>query len=159
VESSNDFGGRKQDSSAGLQAVDGGCPGGTVGRPRQSSKTDASEKRSGKASREKGKRGEREAANLIRDWTGWDIRRRVRQHDGDSDLEGVPGWSVEVKNVSKPTLGMVAQWVSQAQEQANGLRWVLVYKRQPGQWRAVWEMEGIEVEASLLNWCKVARGN
>jgi len=113
----------------------------------------------GKASREKGKRGEREAANLIRDWTGWDIRRRVRQHDGDSDLEGIPGWSVEVKNVSRPTLGMVAQWVSQAQEQANGLRWVLVYKRQPGQWRAVWEMEGIEVEASLLNWCKVARGN
>ncbi len=41
--------------------------------------------------RNKGKGGEREAAELVRDLTGWDARRRVRQHPGDSDIEGVPG--------------------------------------------------------------------
>ena len=47
----------------------------------------------GAMQRTKGQTGEREAAALIRDLTGWDVRRRVRQHDGDSDLEGVPGLS------------------------------------------------------------------
>ena len=51
----------------------------------------------GRAQREKGKRGEREVAALIRDLLGYEVRRRVRQHDGDSDLVGVPGWSIEVK--------------------------------------------------------------
>jgi hypothetical protein len=41
--------------------------------------------------RNKGKTGEREVAAIVRELTGWDVRRRVRQHDGDSDLEGVPG--------------------------------------------------------------------
>lgn len=33
-------------------------------------------------SRTKGKAGARAIANLVRDITGWDVRRRVRQHDG-----------------------------------------------------------------------------
>lgn len=41
--------------------------------------------------RNKGKAGEREAAELVREHTGWDVRRRVRQHDGDSDLTSAPG--------------------------------------------------------------------
>lgn len=41
--------------------------------------------------RDKGKAGEREAAELVRELTGWDVRRRVRQHEGDSDLTGAPG--------------------------------------------------------------------
>ena len=40
----------------------------------------------GAMSRNKGKTGEREAAALLSDLLGLDIRRRVRQHDGDSDL-------------------------------------------------------------------------
>jgi len=36
-------------------------------------------------SRNKGKRGEREVAGLIRELLGVDASRRVRQHDGDSD--------------------------------------------------------------------------
>lgn len=43
--------------------------------------------------RNKGKAGERELTGLLRDLTGWDVQRRVRQHDGDSDLVGVPGWA------------------------------------------------------------------
>jgi hypothetical protein len=44
--------------------------------------------------RNKGKAGERGAAALVCDLTGWDVQRRVRQHDGDSDLAGVPGWVI-----------------------------------------------------------------
>ncbi|NZA00578.1 hypothetical protein H0I39_00080 [Ottowia beijingensis] len=51
----------------------------------------------GAMSRTKGKVGEREIAALLAELTGCDVRRRVRQHDGDSDLEGLPGWCVEVK--------------------------------------------------------------
>lgn len=48
-------------------------------------------------SRTKGKAGEREIAAIVRDITGWDVRRRVRQHDSDDDLVGIPGWAPEVK--------------------------------------------------------------
>jgi hypothetical protein len=91
--------------------------------------------------RNKGKTGEREVASIIRELTGYDCQRRVRQHDGDSDLLGVPGWSVEVKNTAPPTLGDVRTWWAQAigQTPADELP-VLVYKRQRGEWRAVWPL-------------------
>lgn len=112
----------------------------------------------GRASRSKGHRGELQVAHLIRDLTGWDVRRRVRQHDGDSDLEGVPGWAVEVKNCAAPTLGDIDRWTVQAKAQAKeSQRWVLFYKRQPGQWRAVFCLADVEVETSVQDWCQCAR--
>ena len=51
----------------------------------------------------KGVAGEREAADLAGDLTSWNVRRRVRQHDGDSDLTGGPGWAVEVKRLEGKT--------------------------------------------------------
>ncbi len=54
------------------------------------------------------KAGEREAAELVRELTGWDVRRRVRQHAGDSNLQGVPGWAVEVKRHRTAQAGEVA---------------------------------------------------
>ncbi len=94
----------------------------------------------GAMSRTKGQTGEREAAALIRDLTGWDVRRRVRQHDGDSDLEGVPGWSVEIKRHASASRGDIAAWWAQAVAQARpaGLLPVLLYRRDRDQWRAVW---------------------
>jgi hypothetical protein len=44
----------------------------------------------GAMSRNKGKAGEREIAGLLSDLTGYKVQRRVRQRDGDSDLEGFP---------------------------------------------------------------------
>ena len=98
---------------------------------------------SGIRSRNKGKAGERHIAGVIRDLTGWDVRRRVRQHDGDSDLEGVPGWSVEVKDHATAHIGDVRRWWAQAQEQSGSLWPVLIYKRQRGEWRAVWPMSAV----------------
>jgi len=48
-------------------------------------------------SRNKGKAGEREIARILTELTGHEVRSRVRQHDGDDDLVGVPGWSIEAK--------------------------------------------------------------
>lgn len=91
-------------------------------------------------SRSKGKGGERELAALLSTLTGHDVRRRVRQHAGDDDLEGVPGWSVEAKRYRAVTPALIATWWQQAlrQAQATGCRPVLFYRADRGQWRAVW---------------------
>jgi hypothetical protein len=60
--------------------------------------------------RSKGKAGEREAGELVRELTGWGVRGRVRQHAGDSDLQGVPSWAVEVRRHCTATPGEVARW-------------------------------------------------
>lgn len=73
----------------------------------------------GAASRDKGKRGERELAELLRGLTGQDVRRRVRQHEGDSDLEGLPGWCVECKRYSTAAPADLARWWRQAAVQAH----------------------------------------
>ena len=88
--------------------------------------------------RNKGASGEREIAALVRDLTGWDVRRRVRQHAGDSDLEGVPGWSVEVKRRASATRSDIAGWWRQAVTQAAGALPVLFYRLDRESWRAVW---------------------
>lgn len=91
-------------------------------------------------SRNKGKVGEREAAALIADLLGFDVRRRVRQHDGDSDLEGVPGWTVEVKRHATATRSGIRLWWAQAVDQAirAGGTPVLLYRQDRDDWRAVW---------------------
>lgn len=94
----------------------------------------------GAMSRSKGNAGEREIAAMLRDLTGWEIRRRVRQHDGDSDLIGVPGWSVEVKRHAAATRAVIAAWWAQAVAQAGGERPVLFYRVNRDAWRAVWPL-------------------
>ena len=88
--------------------------------------------------RTKGQIGEREIAGIVRDLTGWDVRRRVRQHGGDSDLDGVPGWSIEVKRHRAATRGDIARWWTQAVAQAGELLPMLFYRVDRDAWRAVW---------------------
>jgi hypothetical protein len=96
----------------------------------------------GAMSRNKGKAGEREAAALLADLLGLDIRRRVRQHDGDSDLEGLPGWCLEIKRHATASRAEVAGWWLQAVAQAEAVDAVpaLLYRRDRDQWRAVWPL-------------------
>ena len=123
--------------------------------------------------RTKGKTGERELAALIHDLTGWDARRRVRQHDGDSDIEGVPGWSVECKRHKRAQRGDVRAWWAQAVEQAERAKAlpVLFFRQDRDEWRAVWPVSvqlthqraemwtdyGWTVEGSVQAWAAVAR--
>jgi hypothetical protein len=95
----------------------------------------------GRMSRTKGQDGERELALLLAELTGHDVRRRVRQHDGDSDLEGVPGWSIECKRYASAKPGHIyGMWWPQALEQASATRTlpVLFYRLDRGFWTAVW---------------------
>ena len=126
----------------------------------------------GAMSRTKGAAGERELAAALRELTGWDIRRRVRQHDGDSDLEGVPGWSIEVKRHRAATQSVIEGWWNQAVRQAkNGATPVLFYRLDREPWHAVWPISihlvgwhpstwdafDWTVTGMLPAWCAVAR--
>ncbi|MBX6334209.1 hypothetical protein IRY61_02605 [Candidatus Saccharibacteria bacterium] len=120
-------------------------------------------------SREKGKRGEREVVSIIHDLLGVNASRRVRQHDGDSDVIGVPGWSIEVKRRAVVTEGMKRQWWDQACVQANDdERPCVWYRANRSGWRVIWSVSeclsgsywgGWEycVESSPEAWAAVVR--
>ncbi len=97
----------------------------------------------GAASRTKGQSGERELAALLASLTGHDVRRRVRNHRGDDDLVGLPGWGLECKRYRAAPPALVAQWWQQALAQALATECepVLFYRADRGQWRAVWRAQ------------------
>jgi hypothetical protein len=127
----------------------------------------------GLKSSNKGETGEREIAALMAELTGFDVRRKVRQHHGDSDLEGIPGWSVKVKRHAKATRATVRAWWDQTvtQSQSYGAIPVLLYRQDRDEWRAVWPVavlltmqhtamwSGCEwtTEGSMEAWCAVLR--
>ena len=92
-------------------------------------------------SRTKGQAGEREVAAIIRELTGHDVRRRVRQHAGDADLAGLPGgWSIEVKRHARTPHASIADWWAQTVSQARDVQAkpVLFYRADRAEWRCVW---------------------
>lgn len=94
----------------------------------------------GAMSRNKGKVGEREAAALLTELTGHQVKRRVRNLAGEDDLVGLPGWSLEVKRYASATPSLLAGWWAQAVEQAKDTdTWpLLLYRVDRGEWVAVW---------------------
>lgn len=96
----------------------------------------------GNMSREKGKRGEREVAAIISDLLGVSASRRVRQHDGDSDILGVPGWSIEVKRCEKAIPSDLRRWWEQACRQSVeiGGHPALFYRQDRHRWRVIWPL-------------------
>jgi hypothetical protein len=124
----------------------------------------------GLKSRVKGKVGEREIAAIVRDLTGWEVKRKVRQLDGESDLEGVPGWCVEVKRHATATRGEIRSWWLQAVDQAKAEKKipVLFYRKDKDEWRSVmpsvvftpsgdWPEYEWTVEGTVEVWAAVAR--
>ena len=92
-------------------------------------------------SRRKGACGELEVCRLIRDLLGVDARRRVRQHDNDSDVLGVDGWTIEVKNASEIRL---REWWQQAVDQCiGGDRPAVFYKVPRRGWRVLWPIAAL----------------
>jgi hypothetical protein len=86
----------------------------------------------GKMSRTKGAMNERALANYLKTCTGLDVRRRCRQHPGDSDVMGLEDWSIECK-VQK-VLRLDAWW-EQACNQTDDA-WPVLFWRKHGcsQW-------------------------
>lgn len=94
----------------------------------------------GKPSRDKGKRGEREIAGLLRDY-GYDARRGVQYHGGaDSpDVVGLPGVHIEVKRTETLSL-----YPAMEQAKHDAAPWempVVMHRRNNCEWLCVMRLD------------------
>lgn len=101
----------------------------------------------GRMQRTKGANGERELARLLRDELGTEITRnwQAQAAVGGADLVGLPGWSVEVKRSAKVTDGLLREWWSQTERQADAAlaRPVLIYRADRRSWQCavrLWDL-------------------
>jgi hypothetical protein len=93
----------------------------------------------GKASRDKGQRGEREVCQLLGDLLGVDLSRTLDQtRDGGADIVWEL-WAIEVKRRIKYTQGDVMKWWDQACQQAKtlGKHPVLLYRADREEWECL----------------------
>lgn len=106
----------------------------------------------GRKERDKGKRGEREAADALRQ-LGIEAA-RGRQYKGTPDspdvqLTGYPQFHVEVKRRNR---WQIDRWIDQAEEECNGLKIpVILSKKDGGKWVASMT---IDTFASLVKGAK-----
>jgi hypothetical protein len=107
----------------------------------------------GSLSRDKGIRGELEIAKLISDELGYPITRRVRNHLGDSDLLGVPGWSLEVKRVRTASEGLKQAWWHQTITQSKKTLPALFWRVDRASWRVVWPLSVTLSAPATEKWC------
>lgn len=112
-----------------------------------------------KMQRTKGQAGEREAAALLSTITGQEIKRKVRQHDGDSDLD-LCGWAVEIKRAAEAPPHLISTWWRQAVAQAERAKLpaLLMYRADRRCWRAVWAPSGdtaLPVECEVMTWWRL----
>ena len=86
----------------------------------------------GKASREKGKRGEREIASLLREY-GYDAHRGVQYKGGQDspDVVGLPGTHVEVKRTERLNL---YDALSQSKADAGTDMPIVVHRKNNAEW-------------------------
>lgn len=95
----------------------------------------------GKASRDKGKRGEREVAKLLREhgFTGARRGQQFNGADGSADVVGLPGAHVEVKRTESLRL---YDALEQAEHDAQGVEFPVVLHRRNGRkWVAILDVE------------------
>ncbi len=116
-------------------------------------------------SRNKGAEGEREVARILRKELGIDVHRnwQAQAAGGGADIL-IPGWAVEVKRAK---VLRIAPWWTQAAIQANssGLRPVLIYRPDRGNWRALMAINDLrpdlrcphQVDMALECWCEIYR--
>lgn len=93
----------------------------------------------GKTSRDKGKRGEREVASLLR-YYGYDARRGVQYHGGEEspDVVGLPGIHIEVKRTERLDLyGAMAQSKADSGEDMP----IVIHRRNNCEWLVIQPLE------------------
>lgn len=93
----------------------------------------------GKMSREKGKRGEREVAAILRDF-GYDAKRGQQFKGGPNspDVLGLPGVHIEVKRVERLQL---YDAISQAKRDAGNDLPVVLHRKNGCEWVAIQPMK------------------
>ena len=72
-------------------------------------------------SKRKGDKAELEAARILAEHLGLPIRRKLGagRLDDEGDLEGLPDFTIEVKNYANVTTGVAAGLADSTREQAN----------------------------------------
>lgn len=104
------------------------------------------------AAKRKGDRAELELAALLADQLGMPMRRKLGagRSDDTGDIDGLPGWTIEVKNYRDIVAGLNAGLTDSVREQANaGTPHGVAFIRRPGgRWFAAMTIE---------QWCSVAR--
>ena len=91
-------------------------------------------------SRQKGARGEREIASILKA-RGYDAHRGQQYSgaNGDADVEGIPGFHIEVKRTEQFRLwGAIDQAKRDAREQETP---VVFHRKNGSQWVAVMELD------------------
>ena len=86
----------------------------------------------GKRSREKGKRGEREIASILREY-GYDARRGVQYKGGQDspDVIGLPGTHIEVKRTERLNL---YDALSQSKADAGDDMPIVIHRKNNAEW-------------------------
>ena len=86
----------------------------------------------GKRSREKGKRGEREVASILREY-GYDARRGVQYKGGQDspDVIGLPGTHIEVKRTERLNL---YDALSQSKADAGDDMPIVLHRKNNSEW-------------------------
>jgi hypothetical protein len=101
--------------------------------------TERTKSQIGRSSRRKGQVSERALAAELSALLGVEIKRRVRNHAGDSDLVGLPGWSAESKCCATPAMN--AWWKQTVEQAKEGETPVLFYKLPRKPFKAVVPLE------------------
>lgn len=90
---------------------------------------------SGRSSKRKGAKGEREACEILSQALGFEIKRKLgAARSGGVDSEDLPGWAIEIKRVEK---AHIQSWWRQAIEQAAeiGRKPMLMYRASFEPWK------------------------
>src|SRR5690554_7777523 len=108
----------------------------------------------GSRARNKGKRGEREVANLLNARLGFEAFKRniMQSRQGGCDLDTELPVAIEVKRQQALQLG---RWIKQAREQGRSINKtpVLMYRRNNEDWSILVDMT-VDEFVEYLNWLK-----
>nr|PZN86573.1 MAG: hypothetical protein DIU57_04375 [Pseudomonadota bacterium] len=108
----------------------------------------------GSSARNKGKRGEREVANLLNKRLGFEAFKRniMQSRQGGCDIDTELPVAIEVKRQQTLQLG---RWIKQAREQgrASNKTPVLMYRRNNEDWSILVDMT-VDEFVEYLNWLK-----
>lgn len=93
----------------------------------------------GKMSRDKGKVGEREIANILKAH-GYDAHRGVQYHGGQDspDVVGLPGYHIEVKRTERLNL---YEAMAQSKRDAGTDKPIVIHRRNREEWVVIQPLE------------------
>jgi hypothetical protein len=121
---------------------------------------------SGKSSRDKGQRGEREVCKMLRGELGLEsLSRDLSQtRAGGCDISELKGWSIEVKY--QETLHINAWW-QQCLDQCKNTKPLLIYRKSRQPWKCIMLLSDVNenykgsdtVEMGFLTACTIIREN